>query len=104
MWSFVPRIPTRTAYAMRLFKDKIHSIEELLKELKGARIEIRGQVIFDTPCAADTFGKAYFKYMDGKSLMVSFNNPTELESILFTYTAKGHSPKQISFHQYGTRR
>ncbi len=96
MWSFVPRIPTRVAYDTRLFKYKIHSIEELIKELKLARTEIRGQLILNAPESAAVFDKTYKKLVDETSVAISFNNPRELETLLTTFTTKGYSPKIIS--------
>jgi hypothetical protein len=96
MWSFVPRIPTRVAYDTRLFKGIIHSIEELVRELKSVRTEIRGQLILNAPESVTAFDKNYRVVADTTSVAVVFNNPTELETILSIVTAKGYSPKLIS--------
>ena len=96
MWSFVPRIPTRVAYDTRLFKGIIHSINELMEELKSVRIEIRGQVFLNAPESAGVFDKTYKKIVDETSVAISFNNPNELETILSIVTTKGYSPKLIS--------
>jgi hypothetical protein len=96
MWSFVPRLPTRSAYEMRLFKGVIHSIEELVKELKLARTEIRGQLFLNAPESVTVFDKNYRVVADTTSVAVFFNNPNELETILSIVTTKGYSPKLIS--------
>jgi hypothetical protein len=96
MWSFVPRIPTRVAYDTRLFKGVIHSIDELLKELKTVRTEIRGQLVLNAPESASIFDTNYRVVADTTSVAISFNNPTELETILSIVTMKGYSPKLIS--------
>jgi hypothetical protein len=96
MWSFVPRLPTRVAYDTRLFKGIIHSIEELVRELKSVRTEIRGQVFLNVPEIASVFNKDYRVIADTTSVAVFFNNPKELETILSIVTMKGYSPKLIS--------
>jgi hypothetical protein len=81
---------------MRLFKRSIHSIDELVKELKLARTEIRGQLILNAPESAGVFAKTCDMIVDETSVTISFNNPRELETLLTTFTTKGYSPKLIS--------